>query len=286
MKIAHVIMAYKNPIQIERLIKSMDHPQFYFFLHVDLKFDIKEFKYLENIDRVFFIKNRVVCNWGGYSFVRAIFSSLNEIMNEYSDFSLINLLSGQDYPIKPVEEIYDYYLNNSNKCFISYDENPSQEWWKHAIKRMEIYHLTDFNFKGRYFIQGLMNKILPSRILPLDLKFYGSSDSSWWTITSECARYLVNFIKEHPKLDRFMKYTWGCDEFLIATLIMNSTFKKNVVNNNLRYITWAEGIANPKILTTAEYEKIKSSPQFFARKFDICVDSVILDKIDKLITSN
>ncbi|MNL07546.1 Core-2/I-Branching enzyme [compost metagenome] len=283
MNIAHVVMVYKNPEQIERMINSMNHPNFYFYLHVDLKMNIKDFAFLEKIERVKLIQNRVLCNWGGYSFVEAILSSMDEILNSGKEYSFYNLLSGQDYPIKPVEEIYSFYKKNQGRCFISYSDDPEQKWWKEAIKRTELYHFTDLNFKGKYVVQKIFNKYLRKRSFPLSLTLYGSSDSSWWTLTTECVAYIVDFMKRNVKLQRFMKYTWGSDEFLIATIVMNSPFKNQVVNDNLRCITWTDGVANPRILTQADFDLLKSSPKFFARKFDVNVNEEILDEIDELI---
>ncbi|SDJ56572.1 Core-2/I-Branching enzyme [Pedobacter sp. ok626] len=285
MKIAHLIMAYKNPDQIERMIRAMDHPDFYFFVHLDLKINYKSFEHLSKIDRVIFIENRVLCNWGGFSFVKAIFSSLSEILNRHKDFDFFNLMSGQDYPIKPINDIHNFYLQNPGKCFISYDVDPQRNWWGHAEKRAQLYHFTDFSFKGRYFLQKMLNKYFPVRKFPLKMKLYGSSNSSWWTISAECAAYVTDFMKCNPKLNDFMKFTWGSDEFLLATIIMNSSFSDKTVNNNFRFITWVDGMANPRILTAVDFESIKSSPDFFARKFDTNVDTAILDKLDRLINS-
>lgn len=279
-------MVYKNPEQIERLIKSMNHPTFHFYIHVDLKINIKDYIHLGKMDRVNFVQNRVLCNWGGYSFVEAILSSLNEILKSGEEYTFYNLLSGQDYPIKPVEEIYGFYQKNRNKCFISYSEDPDQKWWKEAIKRTELYHFTDLNFKGKYFVQKMFNKYLRKRSFPLPIRLYGSSDSSWWTLTSECVSYIIDFMGKNIKLQKFMRYTWGSDEFLIATIIMNSPFKNQVVNDNLRYITWSDGIANPRIFTQDDLDLLKSSPKFYARKFDTTVNDKILDEIDELILHN
>lgn len=283
MKIAHLIMAYKNSGQVERMIRAMDHPNFHFYIHLDLKIDIKEFEYLKQIERVTFISNRVLCNWGGFSFVRAIISSLAEILQKKEDYDFINLMSGQDYLIKPAEDLYEHYTKNPGKCFISYDQDPNALWWKDAASRAELYHFTDLNFKGKYFIQSIFNKYLPKRSFPLSIPLYGSSDSSWWTIPSDCAAYIVGFMKNNPRLERFMQYTWGSDEFIIATIIMNSPFKDNVINNNLRFISWESGRPNPRILTDNDFELIKQSDKFYARKFDNRVNVEILDLLDEFI---
>ena len=48
MRIAHIIMAYKDPEQIERLVKNMAHPDFDFYVHIDTKFDIAPFAFLKS----------------------------------------------------------------------------------------------------------------------------------------------------------------------------------------------------------------------------------------------
>jgi hypothetical protein len=280
MRVAHLIMAYKYPEQVEKLIHSMSHPNFFFYIHLDQKIDIKDFEYLEKLERVVFIKNRTLCNWGGFSFVEAIFTSVKEILNLNEGYHFINLMSGQDYPIKPVGEIYEFLLKNEGNCFVSYDKDHKRKWWAHAMQRLEHYHLTDMRFKGKYVVQWMLNKFLPKRVFPLNLPLYGSSDSTWWTITSECAAYMVKFIERHPKLTRFLRYTWGADELVVATIVMNSPFKDKVINNNLRLINWSEGLANPHILTSHDFDDIKTSDRFFARKFDIQIDPLILETLD------
>ena len=39
-------MAYKQPSLIDNIIKTMDHPDFLFFIHVDKKIPIQEFNFL------------------------------------------------------------------------------------------------------------------------------------------------------------------------------------------------------------------------------------------------
>jgi Core-2/I-Branching enzyme len=283
MKIANIIMAFKNPAQLEKMISAMDHESFYFFIHVDSKFDIAPFLYLEQLERVSFIKDRRICNWGGYSFVKAIFASLAEVLKTDISFEFYNLMSAQDYPIKPIENIANFYKENIGKSFISYDPDSKKDWWAHAVIRYQAFHFTDLTFRGKYLLQRVVNFILPKRKFPLPIKLYGSSISSWWSISEECASYLINFIKINKELERFMSYTWAADEFLIATILMNSPYKDQIVNDNLRYITWSETSANPLILTVDDLPAILNSDKFFARKFDIEVDAKVLNELDKVL---
>lgn len=283
MKIAHVIMAYKNPCQLERLIKRLEHPQFDVFIHLDKKVNIVNYNHLHDIERVAFIENRVLCNWGGFSFVKAITNSIREILLKDEQYEYINLMSAQDYPIKSIDDMYTFLEKHKGDSFISYERSDESAWWKHAITRYELYHFTDFNIKGRYFVQRILNRIAPKRKFPIPGQLYGSATSSWWTISRDCARYVVNYLDLHPKLMRFMKFTWAADEFLYPTIIMNSPFRERVQNNNLRHIEWEEGKSNPRIFELYDFDTLMNSDHFIARKFDTTVDTRVLDKLDELI---
>lgn len=280
MRIAHIIMTHKNPDQLVRLIKRLHHPNFDFYVHVDSKIPIEDFVPILDISQVSLIKNRVKCNWGGHSFINAIGSSLNEVLSLNKDYDFINLISGQDYPLKSAEAVYDYFNGKIGMNFISYEESKESEWWKGAALRYEKYHFTDIEFKWKYFAQKIINKITPNRKFPLAMELYGGNKSSWWTISAECAKYVAQVLSTNLKLNRFLKYSWGTDEFVISTIIMNSKFKEKTINDNLRYIDWTEGNAHPKLLGINDFEAIKSSDMIFARKFDTNVDAEILNQID------
>ena len=286
MRVANIIMAYKNPKQLEMMIRAMAHPEFDFYIHLDKKIAMSGFQYLQELPNVYFITNRTVCNWGGFQFVQAIFRSLEEILQTGIAYDFYNLLSAQDYPIKPVGVIADFFRQNIGRSFVSYDMEGNEKWWSHARSRFESYHFTDFNFKGKYLLQRAINNILPKRKFPLRAKLYGTCISSWWSISAACAAYLTQYIKAQQGLMRFMKYTWAADEFFIATLLMDSPYKNTIVNDNLRMITWDEHLPNPLILKSADLAGIHRSEKLFARKFDITVDAAILDEIDEKILIN
>jgi len=259
----------------------MQHPQFDFYIHVDAKVSAEEFEDLKNLPNVIFIKNRIACNWGGFTILRAIFNSLNEVISSGQKYGHINLMSGQDYPICTPQYIYDFLQQQSGKNFVAYDASQDTDWWKGAADRYERYHLTDVNIPGKYFIERMLNKFTPARKFPEFSKLYGSNKSTWWTISWECAVYLNDKVRESPKLISFLKFCWGTDEFAIPTLIMNSPFKDQVVNDSLRYIDWSEGKPSPRVFDITDFEKISGSKMLFARKFDMDHDIAILNKIDE-----
>jgi hypothetical protein len=280
MRLVHIIFVHKNPIQLERLIKAMAHKNMDFYIHVDKKVDKTAFEYLNKIKQVTFIKKRVACNWGGFSLVKAMMNSIDEIHASGIKYDFINIMSGQDYPIEPINDIYDFFNNHLGYSFINYEESFQSEWWSKAKFRYKHYHLTDFNFLGRYQLQKIVNWLLPYRKFPSSLTPYGSQVATWSTLSFESAIYLSSYIKTNSRLKRFLSFTWGCDEFAFITILMNSCYKDKIINDNCRYIVFSEGESRPKTFDINDYEKIIESKMLFARKFDINVDTQILDKLD------
>ena len=281
MRIACIIMAHKEPQQIERLLKKFNSLPFDFYLHVDKKTDKSPFEYLASLPHVYFVKNRIRVRWASYSFLVAILNSLKQIFSIQITYDFISIMSGQDYPIIPVTDFYHSLEINPGKNFICFEDDG--KWWTHAITRITKYHFTNFGFRGRYRIQFLLNALLPIRKFPLPYKLYGGPRAMCMTLSIDCATYVAEFIESNKKLRRFIRFTWGPDEFVVPTLVMNSKFKDTVVNDNFYYIDWSKGGVNPKILRVEDYSLLLSSDKLLARKFDITEDSVILDMLDKMI---
>ncbi len=283
MQICHLILAHKNPEQLKRLAQAITHPSCHIFLCIDKKTDETPFRrQLNDIPNIFFIKNRIKVLWGGRSIIMAIVRAIEEIKSSGTSYDFINLISAQDYPIKPMQELVDYLNAHKKKNFISYatEQDEGKKWMEDSRARLNRYHFTDFNFKGRYLLQGFLNWLLPPRHHPIFSKFYGGNCSTWWILDAECAYFIARTIQKNARLKRYIKFTWGIDEILFPTLIMNSHFASNTENNNFRYIDWSEGNAHPKILKTADFDALAQSNDFFARKFDADQDSQILDLID------
>jgi hypothetical protein len=281
MRLAHLIIAHKEPAQVERLVKRLSHPDCDIFIHVDKKTDQTDFAYLARQESVRFISDRQSIRWAGYSFTKAILVGMKEVLAA-GRYDFINLLSGQDYPLQPMDTLVNFLEHKPGFNFMTYEADGSP-WWQENRNRVEQYHSTDFQFKGQYLVQACVNRILPKRKFPFSYTLHGGNCAMYWTLSSACARYVVNFIDQHPALERFARYTWAPDEFLIPTLIMNSPFREKVHNDNRRYIDWSLGGANPKLLTIQDLDQLAHSGCFFARKFDIAKDSGILDKLDELL---
>ncbi len=276
MRVAHLIITYTNPLQTERMIRRMQHPGFDFYIHVDKKMDISSHLFLSKIPNVYLIQDRVTVVWAGYNTVEATMRSVKEIFSTGRKYDYVHLMSGQDYPIKTAQHIYDFFVANNGKEFLEFEH--FDDWADEAYPRIREYHLTNYHFPGRYYFQWLLNKLLPTRKSPLKMEYYGAS--MFWALTSDCLQYIVDLVDKNARFRRFLQLTWGSDEFLFQTLVLNSLFKANVVNDNLLFLDRDKGAPHPNVLTSSHLSNLLASNKLFARKFDLSKDKLVMDSLD------
>ena len=279
MRVAHLVITYTNPLQTERMIRRMQHPGFDFYIHVDKKIDITPHLFLAKMPNVYLIQDRVKVIWAGYNTVEATLRSVKEIFNTGIRYDYIHLMSGQDYPIKSAAEIYSFFCANRGREFLEFQH--FDKWASEAYPRIREYHFTNYKFPGRYHFQWMLNKLMPARKSPLPMEYYGSS--MFWAMSAECLGYIVELLEKNVRFRRFMQFTWGSDEFIFQTLVMNSVFKTRVVNNNLLYLEREKGAPHPNILTSSHLGLMRQSDKLFARKFDLATDALVLDNIDNYL---
>ena len=205
MRLAHLLLTHANPAQCERLISRLACEGADIYVHVDLKTDIAPFLRLRNIENIYFINKRVKVNWAGYTIVQATLNGLTEILASGKEYSHINLLSGQDYPLKSTSEIHKFFAERKEQNFMH--SLSVENEWPEAIARITDYHLPDSDFPGKYFVLKAVNALLPKRKMPLGLNPFGRSQ--WFTITPTCAAYIIDYLLQNPVLVSFFKTQLG-----------------------------------------------------------------------------
>jgi core-2/I-Branching enzyme len=278
MKIAHLILAHKDPPQLERLIKALRHPAFDFYIHVDSKSDITPFDHLFDNEHVFKVQDRTSIYWAGYGTIQATINGFREIVPKNYDY--INVISAQDFPIKSADYIFNYLLDRKGKEFITCQSIDTE--WTEAAHRIRLYHFINWRIPGKYRLADLANKLLPARKYPLDHTIVGRAN--WFTLTNAAAAYTLDFLDSNPRIVRYYKYCWGADEFIFSTALYNSPFRPAIVDN-LVYVDWSrpESKGHPKILRQEDLGALTHSDKLFARKFDANVDEQIIDRLEEWI---
>jgi Core-2/I-Branching enzyme len=286
MKFAYIISAYKYPQQLIRLIHRLNTASTSFFVHVDRKTDDGIYREivdtLGNWPNVNFLK-RHKCEWGGFGHVSATLEGIREIFRTGTSFDYAILLTGQDYLIKSTRHINAFFEEHQGKLFLEFFPLPNDKWQNRGIvgglERIEAWHWRAFN---RHIYFPLGRKFPIKRHLPKGLRPFGGS--SYWCLPRDCIEYIHELAQRNRAFVDFFKYVDVPDEIFFQTIILNSSFARRAVNDNLRYIEWKDPDAgSPAILRKSDFQKLASSSKLFARKFDMTVDTEVLDFIDREI---
>jgi hypothetical protein len=282
MNIAYVVSAYKLPEQLLRLVSTLNTEAAEFLIHVDKKADPSVFarisEALTSRPNVHLLE-RHTCHYGGFGHVRATLKGIDELFRLQSPFDYVVLLTGQDYPIKSNEQILDFFNEHRGSSFLEYFPLPSTEWTHGGMDRLEHYHV---RFARRYL--RFPRAYIPVRNgLPDDIRPFGGSP--YWCLSRECIAYIHDFLDHSRAFVRFFKYVNVPDELFFQTIVMNSPLRDTVVNDDLRYVEWREPetAGGPAVLGKGDFDKLRTAPDLFARKFDMSFDSEILDLIDREI---
>lgn len=267
-----LILAHKNHNQIMRLINHLK-TDFDLYVHIDKrnKLNIKSF---DNVN----VYKEFKTYHGGVSLVIATLFLIEEAYkNNYDRYIFI---SGQDVPLKTNKEIINFFDTNKNKEYISYESINNSE----AMYKEMSFRLNSYNFGKLYRLifhrnirELLSNFPLIKRTIPENI-YYGSQ---WWNLTNNAIKYILDYTKQNPNFLKRFNYTWGSDEFYFQSILLNSEFNNNCINDNLRYLIW--GVGTPINFTIKDYDDIKNNinNNIFSRKFDENFDNDIIDKLYK-----
>lgn len=294
MKIAYLITAYDNPGHFHRLANALVNDNSAAFVHIDAKSDIAPFLTTRH-RHVQFCAERTAVYWGEFSMVEAVLSLIDMALKAPVHYDYLVLLSGSDYPIRPVEELEAFLAANAGVEFINIVAMPNEAAGK------PIWRLQRFKVPSGTPFAGIVRKLRDAfarvGLLPRErdyvaalhgLKPFGGS--TWWTMSREACQYILDFVARELAIVRFYRNTWIPEEGLFHTIIANSPFAARV-RRNLVYTDWRAGGNNPAALGQqhtqrfiAEYpfvvdDRFGKSEVFFARKFSDRTASLV-DELD------
>ncbi|PLA76963.1 hypothetical protein CYR83_03885 [Ligilactobacillus agilis] len=299
-KNAYLILVHQNTYSLEVLLKLLDDEQNDFFIHVDKKFNNFDYqKYSNAISKssIYYLKddNRVDVVWGGYQQIEAEYELLKEATNT-GNYAYYHLLSGQDLPLKSNKYINNFFEKNKDKIFLNieeiFDDDKNKFYKRVAYRRIFIKFRAKDQFISKIFVNiDRLYMIFQKYVLRRNLiakngigrLAYGSQ---WFSFPQDVVDFLLS--KEQLIRDYF-KNSFIPDELAFHTILINSSYFKRIVNNNLRYIIFEDNSkfssAHPKTWTGKDYNTLINSEKLFARKFDENVDRSIIDRIYNFVKS-
>lgn len=280
MRIAILVMAHRLPEQVAVLCERLLHHSIDIYIHVDKKEEEKAFKEKIQIPKINFIKKRTNIQWGAFSIVETIITCFEEIISR-NKYDYICNLSGQDLPIKSMDQLIAFLYENAGKEFIeNIPFEKENRWWNENARRVETYSFINMNFIGKFRIENFFNLLLPKRRPPENIIFSGNS--GWFCLSSSAVSFVISSFNHQKELTRYFKFVWGADEIYFSTVLYNSPFRNKMIGNLLHTEWLPSDKLHPKVFTAKDKIQLQQSNKFFARKFDSSIDKEIIEFVHNL----
>lgn len=303
MKIAYLISVYKDPQQLERMLKALHGKETYFFIHIDAKVNEKMFKnniHSDLLPYLTFTVNRYYIQWGGFNQVLYQKELLSACLQSGIQFNRIFILTGQDYPLWSNEQISCELKKNPLKEYIiglniSGITNPSK-----IPTKITLYHffrdMENIPYRLKKLFSGtarILMRFLPFRKKPYIMveneRWDIFQSSSYMCITSELAQYILRELTLNKRVMSYFRFSFVPEEMVIPTIIFNSPYKNHCMIyekgtydglKSLSSITYFNYGKEIQTFCLKDYEELKGSNKMFARKFASGISDTLMDKLD------
>lgn len=296
---AYLVMAHNHFVQLEKLLKCLDHERTDIYLHIDKKvvFDASSLENCLKKSRVYFA-NRISVSWGGYSQIQAELELLRAAVKN-GPYAYYHLLTGVDLPLKNQEKILSFF-DQQHMEFISIGQEVSiREAW-FADRLIYVYPFQEYfsrkNVLGKFLRKTgvVFQKMIRINRLRNCQELFGIG-SAYFDITDRFARYVLS---QYNVIKKRYQYTFCADEIFLQWLWLNWTDKgqryiatksddqlhiSQQYRDVLRAIDWNRG--KPYTFTMSDCSDLLSSEYFFARKFDDNIDQEVVDAIVDAVCS-
>ena len=317
-KFVYLVASHNNPEQIVRLIETIKSgsPESLVLIHHDYSSCYLDPSAFEQFSNVHVLEESISVGWGEFSMVKMELHCINWLMTNSIEFDWLIFLSGQDYPIKPLTEIEKFLVKTKYDGFIdhflakdsSQKTTPGGLRWKKAIGlRRYFYRYYKLapapNEKLIPRIRSVNNKLINSwqpliKLMlnksgvhvgircfstPFSPEFQCYVGSQWWTLSARCIQYIYDFVNRNPAYVKYCQKTLIPDESFFQTILLNHP-QLNISNDNKRYISWQED--TPTTLGIQDVDALVTSEAHFARKFNIQIDSQVLDRLDQHLSKS
>lgn len=277
---AVLVTAYKDFDALLALARGFDC-RFRLYIHIDRKSRIQRVRpdileALRGLATVRLVRSRYAVNWGGIRHLYAVLDLARTAAQDGHDSRFFHWITGQDYPVRSGDEFDSFFRENRHHSFLKWFSLPAQIWriQDGGFDRIAYFHLYDLlgigkgDRRNKRFLD-LQRACGFRRRYSVDLpRLHGGF--GYWSLNREAMAYVLDLTRSRPALLRRLRHCFCAEELYVHTLLLNSPLAASVVNADLRYVDWSSnrGGVHPAILDESDFEAIRQSTAFFARKLD------------------
>ena len=289
MRHAIMIMAHKDIGQLCHLVKyfSQDCDV---FIHLDKKYELTE-RDIEQIRRhpqVRHLEQTYEVHWGGTSVLDCEMALIRKAYNG-SNADYFHLISGQDYPIRPLNQFLQFFEEHRDEErneYIQFTHMPHPRWEHNTFRRLQYYYPYDMAGDKPNPRSWVAKEVLKQQMRgvkrPLPDEFdHIYCGSQWFSVSRNAIKILLEYTEQQPSFYKRMWMTFAPEECYVATVLVNKLDEKKIENNNLRFIRWKyENGNSPANLDKKHFRYLIEGNRLFARKIERSCSEELLDEID------
>ena len=309
MRIGFVLQTYRSLDQVGRLVDTLNKgcpDSLIVITHSGPRDGLAELTRKHRISHVL----PAVSGRGQFGLVDSYLSALRWLRRQSLSYDWIVLLSGQDYPIRPLTEFtqvlersqhdgYFYHFDpldggtGSGPLSWSREEAIDRYFFRYAclkddlsatqrallrIPRQALALTHQYRLNTSFGLR--LGRRAATPFSP-DFRLYGGN--YWHTIRRECAEAVLDFVDENPNVVDHFRHVVLPDESFIQTVLLNAK-QFRISSSDLRYFDFSNShLGHSKILGPADLESVFASKCYFGRKFDAVSHPTILDILDEKV---
>jgi core-2/I-Branching enzyme len=237
--------------------------------------------------------------WGEASQLAMVLRCLDWLV-EHEHFDWIVLISGQDYPIRPLAEIERSLAASEFDALIKTQPCERPTLGAPVDEFAARYHLrwrmTQWRGLGALARASGTSRFVRVRAMPsgtwVGVRALRSPfgpglvcqrGPDWFALSRAAALAVQRFVRARPDLIRYYRRTLHPTESFVHTVLANDPSLR-LSGDNRRYSIWDQPhMTGPRVLRLDDLEAMLASGGDFARKFDETLDRAVLDEIDRRV---
>ncbi len=286
---AVLILAHKNFDHVARLAQLMQR-KFEIYIHFDTKMELSasEKAWLDE-HHIHYIQE-IDVHWGSWSIGQAA-RRLMELAMENPEITHVHLISGQDWPVMNLDEMYAFYEGN-DKIYCRYEKAADKKlagettlWWQQyyfnydTVNRRSVFG--KFYHRALLYGQRLLHINKFKKLGITETIYHGAN---WCDLPRDAVEYCLTYMDQHPNFVKMLQTGCFSDEFWVQTILCNNPkFMPRITGDFHRFIKWEKQHDSfPAVLDERDYKAIVADKNAqFARKFDPQYSSELMAKLNE-----
>jgi Core-2/I-Branching enzyme len=294
MAIAYHILAHKNPAQVERLLRVLEHPDDVFVLH----FDRRAPRALHTLGREWArtraqvrVQTSRTVEWGGPKISELQIEAMALALGHAQPWTHFINLTGQDFPLCTRAQRMARLEPDLEKSYLSWFAPLETDHWNNARERLDRWHLHAAWLQRALRLPGIGRRVRAllgwtNRIPYLTgyrrnwaglFRYFGGSN--YVVLARAACRYLTTD-SDALRIRRWLSHSAHPDEIVFQSVLQSGPLAGTLVNKDWREIDFPRHSPHPRLFREADFDRLTASANLFARKFDESVDSEILDRLE------